>query len=358
MSVLSEITLTHFRNFDLRTFSFSGPVVGIAGKNGTGKTNLLDAIYYLCYTKSYFQPRDINIVQTGKEGFRLEGKWMAEQKKGPRSTVCKWKAGKKTIFEDGVELEKASLHIGNYLAVMIAPDDIDLINSGSEGRRKFIDGLLAQYKQEYLEHLLAYQRLLNQRNAYLKSAIAINNDLLDTYDSQLSQHGAELIRGRLQVAARLPEWLRGYYEQLSGSAEQVHAEYQPACEPDQLLELFRHYRSRDIQFKRTTSGPHTEDWRFTLNGLPLKTHGSQGQKKSFLISLKLAQARWIQSFDQSALLLLDDIFEKLDPIRLERLFGLLPDLKFSQIFLTHTSASDCEKLLIPYYNTLEMISLS
>src|SRR5690606_21106895 len=115
----------------------------------------------------------------------------------------------------------------------------------------------------------------------LKSAATIQADLLDTYDAQLSRHGAELIRGRMQAAARLPEWLSGYYAQLSGSPEQVQAAYQPACEPDGLHALFRHYRQRDIQFKRTTSGPHTEDWRFMLNGQPLKTHGSQGQKKSF-----------------------------------------------------------------------------
>jgi DNA replication and repair protein RecF len=162
LSFLNKISLTQFRNFASGSFSFDAPVIGITGLNGTGKTNLLDAIYYLCYTKSYFQSRDINNVQHGTQGFRVEGSFEEEQ------IICKWKEGKKTIEHNDVLYEKVTDHIGKYSAVMIAPDDIELINEGGELRRKFIDGLLSQSDPEYLDHLLMYQKFLSQRNAYLK----------------------------------------------------------------------------------------------------------------------------------------------------------------------------------------------
>jgi DNA replication and repair protein RecF len=353
LSFLNKISLTQFRNFESGSFSFDAPVVGITGLNGTGKTNLLDAIYYLCYTKSYFQSRDINNVQHGTQGFRVEGVFEEEQ------IICKWKEGKKTIEHDSVLYEKVTDHIGKYSAVMIAPDDIELINEGGELRRKFIDGLLSQSDPEYLDHLLLYQKFLSQRNAYLKQTAFSNvaHDLLDIYDEQLAGHGAYLIQEREKLSLKIPELVQGYYAILSGDAEQVGMQYKRCAEPQKLFALLQHSRQRDMEYKRTLNGPHTEDWLFRIGDNPLKAHASQGQKKSFLISLKLAHIKWLQNGNKKPFLLLDDIFEKLDRKRLSQLFSMLQEFSLSQIFMTHTSTEDMMETVNKYYAKVQLINL-
>lgn len=345
MSFLEKISLTQFRNFSLQSFDFQTPVIGITGLNGVGKTNLLDAIYYLCYTKSYFQGREINNIQKGTDGFRIEGNFDTE------TIVCKWKEGKKTIEHDGVQYDKVTEHIGKYTAVMIAPDDIELINEGSELRRKFIDGLLSQSDPQYLEQLLSYQKVLTQRNAYLRqtTGAALSHELLDVYDTQLAYFGAYLIEKRAALAKDIPGIVQEYYASLSAGAERVGLQYRPCAEPAGLLHLLQQSRQRDMDYKRTLNGPHTEDWLFTLEDNPLKVHASQGQKKSFLISLKLAHIRWLQNLGKKPFLLLDDIFEKLDRKRLTQLFGLLQQFSLSQVLMTHTSAADLVEAVRQYY---------
>lgn len=350
MSFLQKISVTQFRNFAIESFDFRAPVIGITGLNGAGKTNLLDAIYYLCYTKSYFQSREINNVRHGTSGFRVEGHFDTEE------IVCKWKEGKKTIEHNGVLYEKVTEHIGKYTAVMIAPDDIELINEGSELRRKFIDGLLSQSDPLYLEQLLAYQKYLLQRNAHLRQAL-VKHDLLDVYDEQLAMHGAYLIREREKLSATLPGKVQDYYAELSGGTEKVGLQYKRCAAPEQLFTLLQRSRQRDMEYKRTLTGPHTEDWLFTIEGSPLKSHASQGQKKSFLIGLKLANISWMQSLGKKPFLLLDDIFEKLDNKRLLRLFEMLQQCSLSQVFLTHTSAEDLLRTTDKYYREVQLIRL-
>jgi DNA replication and repair protein RecF len=353
LSFLQKISVTQFRNFTFGSFGFQAPVVGITGLNGVGKTNLLDAIYYLCYTKSYFQAREINNVQRDTSGFRVEGHF------GTEEIVCKWKEGKKTIEHDGVLYEKVTEHIGKYTAVMIAPDDIELINDGSELRRKFVDGLLSQSDPQYLEQLLVYQKYLMQRNAYLRQMPqhSTAHDLLDVYDEQLARHGAYLIREREQLSATLPGHVQNYYARLSEGADKVGLQYKRCATPEQLLSLLQRSRQRDIEYRRTLTGPHTEDWLFTIEGNALKSHASQGQKKSFLIGLKLAQIRWMQQLGKKPFLLLDDIFEKLDSKRLQRLFAMLQEFPLSQVFMTHTSADDLQRTVSDYYQNIQLIRL-
>jgi DNA replication and repair protein RecF len=361
LSFLSEITLTQFRNFHHQTFHFNAPVMGIAGRNGVGKTNLLDAIYYLCYTKSYFQSKEINNVQNGTDGFRIQGNWTsALAPYAADQTICIWREGKKTVRENEEEYVRVTDHIGKYNAVMIAPDDLELINGGSELRRKFMDGLLAQTEPGYLDHLLFYQKTLQQKNAYLKQngGRIPDHDLLDIYDNQLAHHGAVLIGGRTKLASILPAATCENYDLLSGGGEPVAMRYKPCAEPEDLKAVFRQSRGRDIDFKRTTSGPHTEDWYFSIQENALKIQASQGQKKSFLISLKLAQLQWLQQLHKTPLLLLDDIFEKLDRSRLSRLFELLRRMSPAQIFLTHTDIADLEKNKNIYGEALQLIELS
>lgn len=358
MSYLEKITLTQFRNFERKTFSFEGPVTGITGLNGAGKTNLLDAIYYLCYTKSYFQSREINNVQKGKDGFRVSGDFTG----GPRSPEeisCLWRDGKKSIEHNQTPYERVTEHIGKYTAVMIAPDDIELINDGSELRRKFMDGLLSQSNNQYLEHLLLYQKYLAQRNAYLKQAPTAHaaRTLLDVYDEQLAKHGAYLIRERIKLSAGMPEWVQAYYATLSGGSEQVDLQYKASATPENLLLILQQSRARDLDYRRTQYGPHMEDWLFTLDGQVMKTQASQGQKKSFLISLKLAHIKWLQQLDKKPFLLLDDIFEKLDKTRLMRLFDMLQHFSLSQVFMTHTDEYDLIHTVKNYYDNLQLIRL-
>lgn len=354
MSFLQKIALTQFRNFSFRSFTFDAPVIGITGLNGTGKTNLLDAVYYLCYTKSYFQSREINNVQYGTNGFRVEGDFLPEE-----NITCIWREGKKGIQHNGNLYEKVTEHIGKYTAVMIAPDDIELINEGSELRRKFIDGLLSQSDGKYLESLLLYQKYLAQRNAYLRQLIPgnIRHDLLDIYDEQLAIHGAYLIKEREQLSVKIPAWVQEFYAVLSGGAEETGIRYKRCAAPEQLFSLLQQSRQRDVDYKRTLNGPHTEDWLFTIGENPLKAHASQGQKKSFLVSLKLSHIKWLQELGKKPFLLLDDIFEKLDRKRLLNLFDMLQQFSLSQILMTHTAAEDLTETIKNYYEKVQIIKL-
>lgn len=333
-------------------------MVAISGNNGVGKTNLLDAVYYLCFTKSYFQSREINNVQEGKDGFRIEGIFATEAEM--ERTAIVWKEGKKKLSNNDVLVEKMTDYIGKHTALMIAPDDIELVNGGSAIRRKFIDGLLSQANREYLEHLLSYQKVLEQKNALLKQPgyIQVQEPLLEVYDLQLAQYGGYLMQQRQQISSRIPEMVRHFYTKIAGIHEAIDVVYQ-ACVPsaEQLIELFRYNRRRDIEAKRCTAGLHTEDWQLLLNGLPYKTHASQGQKKSVLIALKLSQLETLSALGKAPIILLDDIFEKLDMHRLQRLFGVLSQLEVRQIFMTHTHAEDMRQALAPHFEDIISIAL-
>ncbi len=355
---LEKISLTQFRNYSGREFPLNTPVTGITGPNGSGKTNLLDAVYYLCYTKSYFQSREGNNVQIGTNGFRISGIWNREGADSRDEVVCIWKEGKKTMSLNGSEYEKLSDHIGRFNAVMIAPDDIGLINEGSELRRKYMDGILAQTDAGYLSHLLQYQKVLTQRNACLKQVSApVNHQLLDIYDAQLSGYGSYLVQRRLELASQLPEQISRYYLRLSRGRETVSVYYKLSAMPEELHRQLYHSRPRDLDLHRTTIGPHTEDWQFVMGENMLKTHASQGQKKSFLISLKLAHIHLLNMREKYPLLLLDDIFEKLDRQRLQCLFALLKQFSLPQIFITHTDANDLRHQLTDFAEDVQVIEL-
>lgn len=339
MSILQSITLTQFRNFSHAHFSFRSRVVGITGLNGIGKTNLLDAIYYLCFTKSYFQSRDKNNVQHHQNGFRISGTFQKDDL--TEEVTCIWKEQKKTISAGKVPYEKISEHIGKYSAVMIAPDDSDIVTGSGEYRRKFFDGILCLKEPGYLEHLLQYNKVLQQKNAYLKMQYGSNPDhnLLNVYDAQLSLHGTFLVEKRAALSTLLPQWVDHFYRQVSSSnGEQPRITYEPSTTTPGLS--CSNSRQRETEAKRTLWGPHLDDWSFYINDSQCKAHASQGQKKSFLISLKLSQIELLSQSAIEPILLLDDIFEKLDPVRLRNLFRLLQQQRFAQIFMTHTNADD------------------
>jgi DNA replication and repair protein RecF len=338
LSTLLKITLTQFRNYTSADFSFEKQITCISGLNGAGKTNLLDAVYYLCYTKSYFTGQQQNNVTTGYDGFRIEG--VFENAGNRESVVCKWKQGKKEVLANTVPYEKITDHIGKYGAVMIAPDDIELINEGSELRRKWLDGILGQTDPEYLERLMQYQHVLLQRNAWLKNqALSPTGDFtaLDFYDTRLSVNGAYLYARREQFITGFLPLLGRYYAALSGGKEDIQLVYESDLKQMPMPHWLADFRQHDMRMQRTLKGIHKDDLEFRLQGRALRQFGSQGQKKTFLFALKLAQYEYLRAtLGHPPILLLDDIFEKLDQNRIEALLRIIRAQHFGQVLLTDT----------------------
>jgi DNA replication and repair protein RecF len=362
LNTIKNITLVQFRNYSSGSFAFAEPITCITGPNGSGKTNLLDAVYYLCYTKSYFSSYQQNSVQKGMDGFRVEGTLMraesGEQRAGNENVgrimgsgreeiiACKWKQGKKELSADGVEYEKLTDHIGKYAAVMIAPDDMELINDGSELRRKWVDSILSQTDREYLERLMRYQRVLLQRNAWLKLHYLnppSNSPELEYYNTQLVGDGTYIYEQRKIFIARFMSLLQDFYQQLSGGKEQVNVVYESNLAERGLAEWLDVSFQNDLRVQRTMRGIHRDDWSFMLNDISLKAFGSQGQKKSFLFAMKLAQYTYLDKEQgHKPILLLDDIFEKLDQSRMEALLRIIRGDAFGQVILTDTHAERVE----------------
>ena len=338
LNSIIKITLLQFRNYSSAAFEFKAPVTCVTGANGSGKTNLLDAVYYLCYTKSYFSAYQQNNAQNGTDGFRVTG--IFNRKDRQESISCKWKDGKKEVYNNDVEYEKVTDHIGMYSAVMIAPDDTELINGSSELRRKWIDGILSQVDKTYLEKLMHYQRILLQRNAWLKIQYikpSDNKTELEYYDAELGADGAYLYEHRKAFLAEFLPLLNDFYHRLSGGKETIVVTYTSDLAQKPLAAWLAQNLQHDLRYQRTLRGIHKDDWDFRLNDLQLKQFGSQGQKKSFLFALKLAQYAYLaKSQGHLPILLLDDIFEKLDQNRMEALLRIIRSDGFGQVILTDT----------------------
>lgn len=359
MLQLRYIRLYQFKNYPQQKFCFDEPVIGITGPNGAGKTNLLDAVYYLGFTRSYFNGRETTNATHSHDAFRLEG---AFSKNGKIEKVsCVYRNGRKEVQVDEQAYDRFSHHIGRFPAVFIAPDDSVLITGGSELRRKFMDVLLAQMQSVYLDHLIAYQKIKTQRNSILKSwnENSQNNALLDVFDSQLITHGLPVFEVRRDFLASFNEKVQYYYNYVSGENESVQLVYESALHGTSFGKLLSGSRQRDKILQRTTRGIHRDDLVFLMNGHPLKQVGSQGQKKSFLFALKLAQFEILKNHKGfTPILLLDDIFEKLDQQRIKRLIDLISGEGFGQVFITDTEAGRLEKMFERAEVRLQMIKLS
>ena len=342
---LDKLQLTQFKNYDYSSFDFTGRVVGICGKNGKGKTNLLDAIYYVCFTKSYFSKTEQFNVLFGKEGFRLEANLSSqivpEDSEALHKFVVIMKPGdKKQVLLDDVEYEKFSGHIGKFPCVMIAPDDVEIITGSSDLRRKFIDTLLSQTDRNYLQHLINYNKIIQQRNSYLKSLSESRSkdfELLDIFDSQLIIPGNYIHEKRGFFTKTLVPLAKQFYMDISGKEEQIEIKYESQLNNFDLATLLKQTREKDLFTLRSNVGIHKDDIITLLNEMPFKAIASQGQRKSLLFSLKLAEYEILKANKGFApFLLLDDVFEKLDEIRMNNLLEWVCVHNQGQVFITDT----------------------
>ncbi len=313
-----------------------------------GKTNILDAIYYLCMCKSQQSLSDAHLTLHGEEFFRLEGQFYKNEKK--YRIVAKVQARKrKTIECNDVAYTKLLEHIGFLPVVMIVPDDTRLATEGSEDRRRFLDNTLSQLDTRYLQDLVQYNRLVKQRNAALKQMGAerrFDAALLATYDQQLMGPGTYVHQQRHQFQERLIPVLQKHYEVISGGQEEVSCTYRSQLAESSLADLLEEAREKDRILQRTTVGVHRDDLLFKIGEYPLKKYASQGQLKSFVLALKLAQYEILRlEKKESPLLLLDDIFDKLDPSRVRHLIELLIQQDFGQVFITDTDEHRLAKIL-------------
>lgn len=332
---LQTLQLINFKNYAEARVNFTSKINVLVGKNGSGKTNLLDAIHYLAMTKSAVSP-DIYCVRQGEQQFFLKGVFRLPD--GVKEITSAFQTGSKKIVKEGVnEYQKLSDHIGRYPVVLIAPDDTDLVKEGSEARRKFFDSIISQLDRRYLEALIQYNQVLRQRNGLLKMFSETNQFdpvAIETYDEMLTRTGNLVFDKRKVFVKEYVPVFQKYYNFIVAD-EEAAVLYNSELNHTSFADGLRQNRSRDLFLQRTGFGIHKDDYQFTLGPGDLKRLGSQGQQKSFIISLKLAQFEIIKQHKGfSPLLLLDDIFDKLDDFRIERLLELIKNDELGQLFIT------------------------
>ena len=345
---LKELSLTNYKNFESLKFSFDTKIICFVGLNGVGKTNILDSIYHLSYTKSYFNPIPSQNIKHGETFFFISGKYMIDDKE--ENILVSLKKGDKKIIKRNNKLyKKFSDHIGKIPLVLISPDDRNLIIEGSETRRKFIDGIISQTDKEYLNNLIDYNKTLKQRNALLKMFYDNSESIrktIDIYDRQLSSDAQKIYDKRREFLNEFIPIFKSRYKELSNDKENVEIKHSSDISPDQnLYKLLKNSFEKDLRFQYTTKGIHKDDLNLNLDNFPIKKYGSQGQQKTFLIAMKLAQFDYLSKLDSKPILLLDDIFDKLDDTRVKQIINLVNQEKFNQIFISDTNKTRSENII-------------
>lgn len=360
MFACRQISLAQFRNYHFKSFSFTKNIIGICGKNGSGKTNLLDAIYYLCFTKSNFNRPDSQSVKDGYSGFRIDGLFKKNEDEIKLACILR-ENNRKEFSVDDENYKRFSDHIGKFPCVMIAPDDISLVNAGSEERRKFIDTLLSQLQHGYLENLIDYTKILQQRNSFLKFAAERNSydgQLLEVLNKQLLEKGNGIYQKRKDfLESFLPEISKQYIF-IAGSDDKVELHYNSQLKHQSFEELLAQNLQRDLYFQRTGYGIHKDDIELELGKTTFKMIASQGQKKSLLFAFKLAAFQILKNNKGfPPVLLLDDVFEKLDEGRMDKLLEYVCVQSGAQVFITDTHKERLEQAFLKIGREYDLIDL-
>ncbi len=337
MPVLKKIVVQDFRNIALQELSFSPNINCISGNNGEGKTNLIDAIYYLSMTKSALGSSDRFNFRYGTDAFAIAGSYLMPNGLESRFSVSVSSDGEKKVKRDDKPYKRVSEHVGVLPIVLVSPSDISMVSESGEERRRFMNAVLSQMDHAYLDNVQQYNRYLLQRNRLLKSSDP-DPDLLDAFDARLSILAAPIAEGRKNLAESLAPVVQAYYTELSGGREEVGIEYRTDADRGDLAAQLRACRDRDRALKYTSVGVQRDDFLFTMNGYPIRKCGSQGQQKSFLVSLKFAQYEIMkESYGFAPILLLDDLFDKLDMNRVSNLLSMVAGSDFGQIFLSDSN---------------------
>jgi DNA replication and repair protein RecF len=345
---LRKLALTNFKNYDSTELEFSPRINCFVGNNGVGKTNILDAIHYLSLTKSFFNNIDSISVRHGEEYFIINGTFV---RNGDEDQIyCAFQKQKqKVLKKNSKEYQKLAEHIGKFPVVMISPADSALISEGSEERRKFLNKIISQYNAEYLDSVLKYSKALQHRNRLLKdfkTSGKFDNDALQIWDSQLVKYGTYVFRERKSLVEELIPVFQEHYSMICSGKEKVRLSYKSHLSEGSFSEALVNSVSKDRFLEYTTIGIHKDDLLLEMNDHPVKSLGSQGQQKSYLVALKLAKFDYIsRKSGISPILLLDDIFDKFDAERVEQIIRLVGNQKFGQIFITDTHQSRLHEIL-------------
>lgn len=348
---LAQLKLTQFKNYGELALELSPRLNCLTGLNGMGKTNVLDAIHFLCMCKNHTGLNDKQLIRHNDSFFRIEGQFRVEEE--VQKIVAKFQSGQRKEMErNGVAYERLADYIGQFPVVMIAPDDVSLVQEGSEDRRRFLDSTLSQISAGYLNNLLIYNALLRQRNALLKQFAEqkhFDPILLKSIDRQMPGPALVIFEQRKVFVAAFGPLFREVYAAISNSREEVDVRYDSDLSEGLLEDLLPAVLEKDRMLQRSTLGPHRDDLALYMDGKPVKKFASQGQLKSFLLALRLAQYEVLrQAKGVSPILLLDDIFDKLDVQRVRHLVGLLIGRDFGQIFITDTQRGRIEEIIASF----------
>ena len=344
---LKRISILNYKNIEQVDLAFSRKMNCIIGRNGMGKTNLMDAVYYLSFCKSATNPIDSQNIRHGQEFFVIQGFYETDNEE-PEEIYCGLKRRQKKQFKrNKKEYSRLSDHIGLVPLVMVSPADAQLIAGGSEERRRFMDVVISQFDREYLDALICYNKALLQRNALLKAEAEPEDSLMEVWEEMMASAGETVFRKRCEFIEEFVPVFQSYYSYISQDRERVSLAYQSDAGQGNLLALLRESRQRDRVMGHSLKGIHKDDLIMRLGEYPMKREGSQGQNKTFLIALKLAQYEFLKRTGSrtTPLVLLDDIFDKLDASRVEQIVKLVAGDSFGQIFITDTNREHLDKIL-------------
>jgi DNA replication and repair protein RecF len=358
---LKKLALTNFKNYELNELEFSPKINCFVGNNGVGKTNILDAIHYLSLTKSFFNSIDSISIKHGEDYFIIRGTFVRDDEED--QIYCAFQKQKQKLLKrNGKEYKKLSDHVGKYPVVMISPADSALITEGSEDRRKFMNKIISQYSAEYLDSVLKYSKALQQRNKFLKDINTSGNfdpDVLAIWDAQLVKYGSYVYNEREVLINELIPVFQEYYSLISSGKESVKLKYRSHLSEGNFTETLQNSFNKDRYLEYTTIGIHKDDLLLEMDDFLVKSLGSQGQQKSYLVALKLAKFDYIKrKAGFSPILLLDDIFDKFDSERVEQIIRLVGNHRFGQIFITDTHQNRLKDILSSHKTDYKLFRIS